>query len=114
MRWITDRLPMESDADSGGFIWITTKTGVVFRIDRVRYNTEKYIAWMPITEPQPYVKPTRYRAHWSITEECWVLCYNDEPIHYYRDLDDWVEHMGAAEKIAAVHDEVMPELDNLT
>lgn len=110
MEWITDTAPMRSDADYIDFVWVTTKTGFVLRIDWTCYDTQKHIAWMPITEPEPYVKQPRFTAKWSSTEECWLLCYKKEPIRYYWDLDKKDKHREAAEKIAAVYDEVMPDL----
>lgn len=62
--WITDRSPKACDADITGFVWITTEYGAVLR---EQWKTVRERPWMPITPPEPYVKPKRYA----------IRCYGD-------------------------------------
>ena len=96
--WITDRRPTEKDADCG-FVWITTAHGQVLR---EFWKTVRNNPWMPITPPEPYVKSKRWTFFgagqmWTIFDEKLGRC--GYPILPTRE---------AAERIAAIYEEVMP------
>jgi len=98
-KWITDRRPTEEDADSIGSVW-ATYNGKVFLWDYQGVGEE--MAWMPITPPEPYVKPKRWTFFgagqmWTIFDEKLGRC--GDPILPTRE---------AAERIAAIYEEVMP------
>lgn len=99
--WITDRRPTEEDAHDLGFVWVTTEHGIVLR---QIWHQVRDRPWMPITPPEPYVKPKR----------CLILLHNDGselwkismkgvgvPAHSIPTYE-------AAERIAAIYEEVMP------
>lgn len=101
--WITDRRPIEHDEpyvyDSFGHVchWIKIANGE---------------PWKPIPKCEPYVKPKRWEARWNDNlrgHACWSLYYGGEWQDSLIDLDDNNdEHREAAERIAAIYEEVMP------
>lgn len=117
--WITDRLPTVEDTSK------TYKSHVFGRVFVTRYNTVTTClwsnvdigeAWQPITVPEPYVKPKRWSVVWSDFRECWALrdyksgatvCLRDDnmKVGLMKQTD---EHRQAAERIAAIYEEVMP------
>lgn len=96
--WITDRPPTEEDAGPGGIVWTTYNGKVVpWSYDGV----EKGTPWMPIVAPEPYVKRKRY----------WVEL---QGLSSYGVMDvsgivaGCIPTREAAERIAAIYEEVMP------
>jgi hypothetical protein len=109
--WITDRRPTEQDAckDADSVLYeCVILPGYDYKLYRKWYNVKSGEAWKPIPECESYVKQPRFTSEWSIITSCWVILYRNESFHYYYDLDDKDKHREAAEKIAAVLDEVMP------
>ena len=108
--WITDRRPMHEDdgaivygPDGNICHWTWIKNGD---------------AWKPIPKCEPYVKPKRWLAVWSNVRRMWTLrntSYSDPDVHAYNIglvcldyLSKQDEHREAAERIAAIYEEVMP------
>lgn len=54
--WITDRRPTYDDAKTGyrHYVWVTGEDGIVLQM---AYEIVGDRPWMPITPPEPYVKP---------------------------------------------------------
>ena len=96
--WITDRRPTEKDADYG-FVWITTAHGQVLR---EFWKTVRNNPWMPITPPEPYVKPKRF----VVFEHGGVYGVMDS--HDCKIASKCIPTREAAERIAAIYEEVMP------
>lgn len=97
--WITDRSPKAEDADSSQRVWVTYNGKVVkWHYDGVFEGTP----WMPITQPKPYVKPKR----WRVSE------FGDEFTAYdsvqREHVTPFLPTREAAERIAAIYEEVMP------
>jgi|APGre2960657373_1045057.scaffolds.fasta_scaffold104362_2 hypothetical protein len=105
--WITDRLPTVEDTSK------TYKSHVFGRVFVTRYNTVTTClwsnvdigeAWQPITVPEPYVKAKR----------CIVLLHNDGSGLYRVSIKGVgvpaynIPTREAAERIAAIYEEVMP------
>ena len=107
--WITDRRPTAKDAHDLGYVWVTTEHGNVLR---QLWNQIGDRPWMPTARPEPYVKPKRWEARWNDNlrgHACWSLYYGGEWQDSLIDLDDNnEEHREAAERIAAIYQEVMP------
>ena len=104
--WITDRRPTADDANSIGSVW-ATYNGKVFLWDY--QGVGEGMAWMPIAPPEPYVKPKRWTVRFSRSVKSWVVDDRSEirTILFGLDRDD-DEHREAAERIAAIYEEVMP------
>lgn len=98
--WITDRRPHRDDGP------------YVYRGDgAVRYYTEipRGEIWKPIPKCEPYVKPKRYTAKWLKTIGCWGVMNKCIVMTELRLLNcDCYAHREAAERIAAIYDEVVP------
>ena len=97
--WITDRYPQAKEC------CIYNAQGQV-----VPYNERKSgEPWKPIPRCEPYVKPKRLRVRYKAVEGHWViegLTLLAMPLYVlYRDDD---AHREAAERIAAIYEEVMP------
>ena len=104
--WITDRLPTEDDAGPAGLVW-TTYNGKTFpwSYDGVEEGTP----WMPMIVPEPYVKPKRDEVvdgntEYYVNEKRGQVTWATVPV---RD-DDYDRAKKAAERIAAIYEEVMP------
>ena len=99
--WITDRRPTAQDADDSGYVWVTTAHGKVLRQLWSHIGDRP---WMPLTPPEPYVKPKR----------CIVLLHNDGSGLYRVSMKGvgvpayGIPTREAAERIAAIYEEVMP------
>lgn len=98
--WITDRMPKEKDVLDGLVIcW----NQVLNQIEIVYWRSiVEGVPWMPIFKPEPYVKPKR-----------WTVCYFGDKFTAYdkvkRDfVIPFVPTREAAERIAAIYEEVMP------
>jgi len=98
--WITDRRPTEED---GPLVYDNEGTPVHYThilIDQ---------AWKPIPRCEPYVKPRRWTVQYCVFIRCWELYSGEYPIMSLRGLDcNDDEHREAAERIAAIYEEVMP------
>ena len=100
--WITDRLPTGQDADRYGYVYITNKYRSVCEM---KWDDVTDQPWMPTNMPEPYVKPKRYKV-----EEY----YHSRGIWVVRDCESGsarchpVPTREAAERIAAIYEEVMP------
>ena len=105
--WITDREAVETDADYMGAVWVTNQQGEVYRVIYAHATIGAHVAWQPIVPPEPYVKPKRWQAKWN--DGCWSLYdageWADSLISLDKNSD---EHREAAERIAAIYEEVMP------
>lgn len=101
--WITDRRPTEDDADVHGNVY--NELGLYTHWTDIATGRP----WVPITPPEPYVKPKRLRVRYKAVEGHWViegLTLLAMPLYLlYRDDD---AHREAAERIAAIYDEVLP------
>lgn len=111
--WITDRKPKKKDAYKGS-VWLCRKDGYVYdvRWEHVMLGEP----WMPITPPEPYVKPRRWNAVWAEFRGVWMLhdtnsgaticlCTDNMNVGLNEDTD---EHRTAAEEIAAIYERIMP------
>ena len=108
-KWITDRLPTAEDCNkSADVVWVSGSH--IAYIDHWS-NVKEGETWMPITPPEPYEKPKRWRlvyhedafdgSYYSIVSSGTHAVYR-LPVLYRR------EHREAAERIAAIYEEVMP------
>ena len=104
--WITDRRPTADDAHDLGYVWVTTEHGNVLRQFWSQIGDRP---WMPIARPEPYVKPNRWTVRFSRSVKNWVVDDQSEirTILFALDRDD-DQHREAAERIAAIYEEVMP------
>lgn len=112
--WITDRLPTIEDASpipmwlpAHGvrevlyLVWIgRDQLGPCLHpYDKVKIGTP----WKPITVPEPYVKPKRYR---TVLSNCRNISF-----HILDENDNCVAHsistFAVAERIAAIYEEVV-------
>lgn len=103
--WITDRRPTEEDADEYGLVWIT-EHGTVTPAPYIMLN--EFTPWMPIKRPAPYVKPKRYLVEmhgeeWGVKRYSEIGQYELEAFHAMN-----IPTREAAERIAAIYEEVMP------
>ena len=113
--WITDRRPTEADADYEKCVWTMCVGKVV--LWRYKEISDGW-PWMRTNRPKPYVKPKRWLAVWSNVRRMWTLrntSYSDPDVHAYNIglvcldyLSKQDEHREAAERIAAIYEEVMP------
>lgn len=99
--WITDRLPTDDDGDTKGYVWVTDNDGSV-GIMGWEFAAVRKLAWMPIVAPEPYVEPKRYRidVNWS-----GYTVYDTVTQQVFADN---IHSKEAAERIAAIYEEVMP------
>ena len=105
--WITDRRPTEQDADRYGYVWTTLNSGDV--CPESWCSVPEGAPWMPTNMPEPYVKPKRYCAVWEAELGHWSIIdkYNGRAL-FLIWLSDRDKHGEAAERIAAIYEEVMP------
>ena len=113
-KWITDRLPTESDADEGWRIWITTKNG---RVSLIPYEwVTTGVPWMAkqkVDRPEPYVEPKRWTVRFN-GDSCWkwqtlwALYDWDLKCASLPGLSSREDHAEAAQRIADIYNEVMP------
>jgi len=98
--WITDRKPMQEDADVCGYVWITDEDGCVCQTQWTRVTNEP---WMHFTRPKPYANPKRYmvlKKDWR----AWVVHDTVTQCDLATDIYSPI----AAERIAAIYEEVRP------
>ena len=104
--WITDRKPKKKDAYKES-VWLCRESGYV---DDVRYGSVILgEPWMPISKPEPYVKPKRFVVKrmmdiYSDIESCGYCVYNNIGGVFAK----YIPTREAAERIAAIYEEVMP------
>ena len=104
--WITDRSPDAADADTHGCVWATYDG----KVDQWNYDgIFEGTPWMPITPPEPYVKPKRFEVEeddnvYTVTEKLRQVTWATVPV---RD-DNYQRAKEAAKRIAAIYEEVMP------
>jgi len=98
-KWITDREPTAQDSDHMGQVWVTSDDG---KVSRQWWTTVSKKPWMPIVQPEPYVKPKRYRVTHSLEGEPIVMECETNTIWATAPTRE------AAERIAAIYEEVMP------
>ena len=103
--WITDRKPTKEDADRCAYcmVW-TTYNGEV--IAWTYDGVAKGPPWMPISKPEPYVSP-RSRPKYFVMKDMfykglWAV-YDGS-----KYVTDRLPTREAAERIAAIYNEVMP------
>lgn len=109
--WITDRKPMEEDADYG----IPGYNGLVFATDSMGQVTicSCYGAayhgfpWQPIMIPEPYVKQKRFRVEYDEKIGYYVLITADLIVSLPY-LSDKHAHKEVAERIAPIYEEMFP------
>ena len=104
--WITDRLPTEQDA-YGLMVWAMGSGQVVMADIK---NIREGMSWMPITPPEPYVKPNRWTAEYNYEFGCWRILDSHDGLYvtqrHLKLNND--EHRKAAERIAEIYEEVLP------
>ena len=101
--WITDRRPTAEDAHDLGYVWVTTEHGNVLR---QLWNQIGDRPWMPTARPEPYVKPKRYRVEGTTQfgpKNYAVYANEGNLIRAF-----YIPTREAAERIAAIYEEVMP------
>lgn len=111
--WITDRKPMEEDADYGipgynGLVFATDSTGQV-TICSCYWAAYHGFPWQPIMIPEPYVKQKRFRVEYDEKIGYYVLIADN--IQYGTSLpylSDKHAHKEVAERIAAIYEETFP------
>lgn len=103
--WITHRPPTEKDAGPGGTVWTTYNGEVVpWSYDGVAEGTP----WMPITKPEPYVRRKRWTVRYFDGSRSWLV-QDKTSFTYLAQLNNNTdEHREAAERIAAIYEELMP------
>ena len=107
-KWITDRLPTAEDAlNTYDFVWHTNDNGHV--VARFWGNVQLGEPWMRSQTPEPYVKPVRYEVRHmqdvypgiAVSGYCVIRCFGGVDA-------DKIPTREAAERIAAIYEEVMP------
>jgi len=112
MEWITDREPVEEDADYGipgynGLVFATDSTGKVI-ICSYCWTAHHGFPWQPIMIPEPYVKPKRYTVKWLTIDACWAVMEMHYVATRLTKLNcECDEHREAAEEIAAIYERTM-------
>ena len=103
--WITDRRPTKADADSYGLVWITDNGKVV---PCAYVGIVEGTAWMPIERPEPYVKSIRYIVkEFPELRQC-DICHVIDGGLRVDTVATKIPTREAAERIAAIYEEVMP------
>lgn len=110
--WITDRAPTDDDGyyvtSTEGIVWITNGHDVEVAL---YHEVDIGTPWMPITAPEPYVKPKRYLARYDSLYGYWAI-FKTKGFVRVASIWDLTEnndqHREAAERIAATYDEAIP------
>lgn len=102
--WITDRLPTYEDTNNG-YVYIGDGRAA---LGRLVWEGEP---WKPIPKCEPYVKPKRYAVEWDSDLSAWMI--NCHYPGYYGMMcvplnSNCDAHREAAERIAAIYEEVAP------
>lgn len=95
--WITDRRPTIDDVPPSCDVVFDSQGRVVF--SGLIAEGEP---WMPITPPEPYVKPKR----WRVTAATGGYIVYDSTTS--SEVADSIPTREAAKRIAAIYEEVMP------
>lgn len=100
--WITDRRP---DPEKDGRI-VYRFTGHTIHCSCIRDGE----AWKPIPQIEPYVKPKKWTAEYRYNLSMWVITDKRDCTGAIFTLlrENTDEHREAAERIAAIYEEVMP------
>ena len=98
--WITDRRPTIHDVPPSCDVVFDSQGRVVF--SGLIAEGE---AWMPITPPEPYVKPKRWGVREFGKSGQWYVVEVTCPEHAWGFT---IPTREAAERIAAIYEEVMP------
>ena len=98
--WITDRRPTEADADYEKCVWTMCVGKVV--LWRYKEISDGW-PWMRTNRPKPYAKPKRWEVDHS-GGELWGIFDKLMGRYAYPMLPT----REAAERIAAIYEEVMP------
>lgn len=102
--WITDRRPTINDGDNG-YVWVTAENG---KVSRQSWSNVGGRPWMPITQPEPYVRPRRFYAWWDDERGWWMIERDGQWFEWLMRLDKQNDECrAAAERIAAIYEEVM-------
>lgn len=101
-KWIVDRKP-EHFEGWDGYVW-------KFEHDKLRRivrwnNVEFGEPWMPIEPPEPYIKPKRWGVREFGKTGQWYIVEVTSPEHAWGFT---IPTREAAERIAAIYEEVMP------
>lgn len=105
--WITDRLPNVAECTNEGDVWVYLEDADEYVI---RNQSQIHIGdpWREIDPPPLYVKAKRYEAVWIPELSCYTVLSGLGGRIILFGLYDQEEHREAAERIAAVFEEVMP------
>ena len=95
-KWITDRMPCAMDTDNTAFVY--NQYGAVTHYTHIKEGE----AWMMVPRPEPYVKPKRWRV---TTATGGYLVYDSITSS---EVADSIPTCEAAERIAAIYEEVVP------
>ena len=98
-KWITDRRPTSDDG-----VMVYGPDGGIWRWQFIHIGEP----WKPIPNCEPYVKPNSWIAEWSDAATCWTLWTRRGKIVMLKHLTHRDAHREAAERIAAIYEEVMP------
>lgn len=103
--WITDRLPTEEDANNA---YVYDRRGKMVLLGYIGVGEP----WKRIPKCEPYVKPKRYAVEWDSRLSAWMINYKSPGNEYGMMCvplnSNCDEHRKAAERIAAIYEEVMP------
>ena len=101
-KWITDREPTADDAPMDHIIVWSDRWNVPFIIDYGDWH--KRYPWMPIPKPEPYVAhvPKFIVRNDAFNAGKWTVLYDGISVA------DNIPTREAAERIAAIYNEVMP------
>lgn len=98
--WITDCRPIEHDES-----YVYDSFGHVCH----RIKIANGQPWKPIPNCEPYVKPRRFYARWDDKYGWWMIEREGKWFEWLMRLDKQNdEYREAAERIAAIYEEVMP------
>ena len=106
-KWITDRRPTFEDADDEKSVWTMCVGKVVtWGYGGIREGQP----WMPTNRPKPYVKPKRWKI---TTPEDQSYVKGPHAVYFYVGgyvvmVAERIPTIEAAERIAAIYEEVMP------
>lgn len=95
--WITDRLPTRGDCAAPHYC-VYDAMGFIVHYTLIRDGDP----WKPVPKCQPYLKPQRFRVTHSLEGEPIVMECETNTIWATAPTRD------AAERIAAIYEEVMP------
>lgn len=115
--WITDRLPTAKDCVGAERMPDSNQVWVMYegRVVACPYaDVVLGCPWQPIVvqKPEPYVKPRRYAVEWDSRLSAWMINYKSPGNEYGMMCvplnSNCDEHRQAAERIAAIYEEMMP------